>query len=88
MIVAYNLRLIKSLSHKFVSKTGLDLFLTFACDWECVLDIATKHDLGIVLSQSYGLESVLDIIGSEKYDCEKCDKQCVLYINLSPKNVT
>ena len=44
--------------------------MNFACDWECVLDIATKHDLGIVLSQSYGLESVLDIIGSEKYGCE------------------
>ena len=33
------------------------------------------------MSQNYGLESGLDIIGSEKYGC---DKQCVLFI-IEPK---
>ena len=38
---------------------------------------------------SYSLESVLDIFGSEKYGCEviatqNCDNQCVLYI-IEPK---
>ena len=41
-------------------KTGLDIFVTFACDWEC----------GLVFSQIYELNSVLDIIGSIKYGCE------------------
>ena len=49
----------------------------------------TKHDLGIVLSQSYCLESVLDVTGSKMYGCEviatlNCDKQCVLLI-IEPK---
>ena len=43
IILTSNLRLRKCLSHNFVSKTGLDIFLTFACDWECVLDIIKPY---------------------------------------------
>ena len=67
----YNLWLRKSLTQNLSPRTGLDIFVTFACDWECVLDIIKPYEtwLGIVLSQSYSLESFLDIIGSEMYGC-------------------
>ena len=43
--------------------------MTFACDWECVLDIIKSYKTWLCL-KSYNLESVLDIFESEKYGCE------------------
>ena len=44
IIVTSNLRLRKCLGHNFVSKNRrLEIFMTFACDWECVLDIIKPY---------------------------------------------
>ena len=70
----------KCLSHNFVSKTGLDIFVVL------LVTENLRNSFVSRVIRKFSLERVLDIIGSERYGCEViatwiCDKQCVLYKN-------